>query len=149
MLPLNLTILKMGSSQSKSLSLPRLQNFLKKGHSKSFQIIMFLLNLTILKIWPLGRQQINQSFSKLKTPFFTMAKVFKIGSIDKLRTSLSLSNLTIAFLHHGRRNFQNQTIYRNLLIFKLKQISQFLFSRLEKLLGLDLSLIHISEPTRP
>ncbi len=41
---------------------------------------MFLLNLAILKKEPSEKLQIIQFLLKLKNPFFTMAKIFKIGS---------------------------------------------------------------------
>ena len=87
---------------------------------------MFLLNLAILKKEPSEKLQIIQFLLKLKNPFLTMAKIFKIGSglscpyqiLLSPSSTLSiyrilfiiilLSNLTIPFFTNFGKTFRTR-----------------------------------------
>ena len=97
---------------------------------------MFLLNLAILKKEPSEKLQIIQFLLKLKNPFLTMAKIFKIGSglACPYQILLSPSSFIIEEI------FKISPYTEIFLLSYFYQISQFLFSPiLEKLLGLDMA----------
>ena len=98
---------------------------------------MFLLNLAILKIEPSEKLQIKQFLSKLKNPFFTMAKIFKIGSGLSCPYQILLSPSSTMI----EEIFKISPYTEIFLLSYFYQISQFLFSPiLEKPLGLDLEI---------
>ena len=95
---------------------------------------MFLLNLAILKKEPSEKLQIIQFLLKLKNPFFTMAKIFKIGSGLSCPYQILLSPSSTMI----EEIFKISLYTEIFLLSYFYQISQFLFSPiLEKLLGLD------------